>query len=246
MAETVVRTSPGSAPQPAADEREARVQLAAAYRLAQKYGMDEIINTHISMRVPGAPTTFLIKPDELLFDEVKASNLIRLDLAGNPIDASDSPPNRVGAAIHGAILEDRSDVNCVFHTHTPYATAVSTLECGLLPMSQAALRFYDDVAYHDYGRAGDDALERSRLGEDMGNKAVMLLRNHGVLATGRTAADAFNAAFYLEKACQFQVLAQSTGQKVMLPQHPSRVGPLMRAWPTLMRMLEREDPSYKD
>jgi ribulose-5-phosphate 4-epimerase/fuculose-1-phosphate aldolase len=152
----------------------------------------------------------------------------------------------VGAAIHGAILEARPDVNCVFHTHTPYATAVSTLECGLLPMSQAALRFYENVAYHDYGRAGEDALERSRLGEDIGNKAVMLLRNHGVLATGPTAPDAFNAAFYLELACQFQVLAQSTGQKIILPQHASRVGPVMRAWPTLLRMLDREDPSYKE
>ncbi len=246
MAETAIRTSPAGPPPPAADEREARVQLAAAYRLAQKFGMAEIISTHISMRVPRAPVTFLLKPDDLLFDEVRASNLVRLDLAGNPVDSGNAVPSRVGAAIHGAILEARPDVNCVFHTHTPYATAVSTLECGLLPMSQAALRFYDDLAYHDYGRAGEDALERSRLGEDIGDKAVMLLRNHGVLATGKTAAEAFNKAFYLELACQFQVLAQSTGQKIMLPQHPSRTTAPMRAWPALLRMLDREDPSYKD
>lgn len=234
-----------------AQERELRVQLAAAYRVADKYGMSELINTHISLRVPGT-NTYFINPHGLLFDEITASSLVKVNLQGNIVAPSDYPANRAGTAIHGAILGARPDVNCVFHSHTPFATAVSSLECGLLPMTQASLRFNGTLAYHNYGRAATDPVECDLLAEDMGDKVVMLMRNHGMLTTGKTVGEAFVAAFYLEKACQFQVLAQSTGQPIVMPDEdlqrsPGRaLGGDERAWPALMRRLDREDPSYRD
>jgi ribulose-5-phosphate 4-epimerase/fuculose-1-phosphate aldolase len=236
---------------PSAEERELRVQLAAAYRIADKYGMSELINTHISLRVPGT-STYFINPHGMLFDEITASSLVKVDLQGNIVAPSDYPANRAGTAIHGAILGARPDVNCVFHSHTPYATAVSSLEGGLLPMTQASLRFNGTMAYHTYGRAATDPVECDLLAEDMGDKVVMLMRNHGMLTTGKTVGEAFVAAFYLEKACQFQVLAQSTGQPIIMPTEdlqraPGRaLGGDERAWPALLRMLDREDPSYRD
>jgi ribulose-5-phosphate 4-epimerase/fuculose-1-phosphate aldolase len=188
----------------------------------------------------------------MLFSEITASSLVKVDYAGEIVGDSDWPVNRAGVAIHGTVLEARPDINCVFHTHMPYTTAVSSLECGLLPMSQAALRFEGLLAYHDYGRAATDPIECSRLAEDFGDKWVMLLRNHGGLTTGKTVGDALVAAFYLEKACQFQVLAQSTGQPIVLPSEETRgTGENFprneeRAWAALVRQLDREDPSYKD
>src|SRR4051794_8888381 len=152
-----------------AEERQLRVELAAGYRLADLYGMSDLIYTHISLRVPGPEPTYLMKPHDLLFEEVTASNLVRVDLEGNAVDGSDGMVNRAGVAIHGAILEARPDVNCVFHTHTPYATAVSSIDGGLIMLTQAALRFKGRVAYHDYSLAATDPSERSRLAEDMGD-----------------------------------------------------------------------------
>jgi len=234
-----------------AEERELRIQLAAAYRIADKYGMSELINTHISLRLPDA-NTYLINPHGMLFDEITASSLVKVDLQGNQVGPSDYPANRAGVAIHGAILGARPDVNCVFHSHTPYATAVSSLECGLLPMTQASLRFNGRTAYHNYGRAATDPVECDLLAEDMGDSVVMLMRNHGLVTTGKTVGEAFVAAYYLEKACQFQVLAQSTGQKIIMPSEdlqraPGRaLGGDERAWPALLRLLDKEDASYKD
>jgi ribulose-5-phosphate 4-epimerase/fuculose-1-phosphate aldolase len=248
VTETVTRTDSTDR---SAEERELRVQLAAAYRLADKYGMSELINTHISLRLPGTDTYYL-NPHGMLFDEITASSLVRVDMQGNLVEPSEYPANGAGTAIHGAILGARPDVNCVFHTHTPYATAVSSLECGLLPMTQASLRFNGTLAYHTYGRAAGDPAECDALAEDMGDKVVMLLRNHGMITTGKTVGEAFVAAFYLEKACQFQILAQSTGQPIVMPaedlqRSPGRqLGAYERAWPALVRMLDREDPSYKD
>ena len=236
----------------AAKEREIRIQLAAGYRLADKYGMSEIINTHISMRVPGPAPAFLLNPLGMLFSEITASSLVKVDLDGNIIGESDWPVNRAGVQIHRAIQAARPDANCVFHTHTPYATAVASLECGLLPMSQAALRFYGDIAYHDYGRAGFDPTENDRLKQDLGSKWNMLLRNHGAITLGKTVGQAFMAAFYLERACQFQILAQSAGVPLVMPADDIiaasgiRGGTEERAWPSLLRMLDREDPSYRD
>jgi ribulose-5-phosphate 4-epimerase/fuculose-1-phosphate aldolase len=236
----------------AAQEREARVQLAAGYRLADKYGMSELTSTHISLRVPGPTPTFLLNPPGLLFSEITASSLIKVDLDGNVVGGPARSGNRVGIEIHRAIQAARPDANCVFHTHTPYCTAVASLECGLLPMSQAALRFHGDIAYHEYGRAGFDPAENDRLARDLGDKWTMLLRNHGAITLGRTVGQAFTAAFYLELACKFQILAQSSGAPIVMPGEetfgagrPSldREAP---AWPALLRMLDREDPSFRD
>jgi ribulose-5-phosphate 4-epimerase/fuculose-1-phosphate aldolase len=234
------------------EERELRIHLAAAYRLADKYGMSQLIYTHISLRVPGPTPTYLLNPYGLLFDQITASSLVKIDFAGNVAGPSEWPVNRAGVAIHGSILAARPDINCVFHTHTPYTTAVSALECGLLPMSQAALRFQGQTAYHDYGRAASDPVECTRLVKDLGNKPVMLLRNHGGITTGKTVCEAFVAAFYLEKACQFQILAQSAGVPLAMPSDEiiaasgGRPTADEHAWPSLLRMLDREDPSYRD
>lgn len=236
----------------AAKERELRIQLAAGYRLADKYSMSEIINTHISMRVPGPTPAFLLNPLGMLFSEITASSLVKVDLDGNIIGDSEWPVNRAGVQIHRAIQAARPDANCVFHTHTPYCTAVASLECGLLPMSQAALRFYGDIAYHDYGRAGFDPMENDRLKQDLGSKWTMLLRNHGAITLGKTVGQAFMAAFYLERACQFQILAQSSGAPIVMPGEESYFPPRQvsdreeTAWPGLLRLLDREDPSYRD
>jgi ribulose-5-phosphate 4-epimerase/fuculose-1-phosphate aldolase len=234
------------------DERELRIQLAAAYRLADKYGMSELINTHISLRVPGPTPAYLLNPHGMLFHEITASSLVKLDFDGKLVGPSEWPVNRAGVAIHGSILAARPDINCVFHTHTLYTTAVSALECGLLPMSQAALRFQGHTAYHDYGRAAADPAECARLVKDMGDKSVMILRNHGGITTGKTVGEAFVASFYLEKACQFQILAQSAGVPLTIPADEIIAasgrppGSDERAWPSLLRMLDREDPSYRD
>src|ERR1044071_2614336 len=198
-------------------ERELRIHLAAAYRLADKYGMSELIYTHISLRVPGPKPTYLLNPHGMLFHQITASSLVKLDFEGKIAGPTEWPVNRAGVAIHGAILAARPDVNCVFHTHMPYTTAVSALECGLLPMSQAALRFQGQTAYHDYGRAASDAAEGARLVKDLGDKSTMILRNHGGITTGKSVCEAFTASFYLEKACQFQILAQSAGVPLTMP-----------------------------
>lgn len=234
------------------EERKLRIQLAAAYRLAYKYGMSELIYTHISLRVPGATPTYLLNPHGMLFNQITASSLVKLDLAGNLVGPSEWPVNRAGVAIHGSILAARPDINCVFHTHTPYTTAVSALQCGLLPMSQAALRFQGNTTYHDYGRAASDGAEGARLVKDLGDKSVMILRNHGGITTGKNVGEAFVAAFYLERACQFQILAQSAGVPLTLPDDDivaasgNRPPSDDRAWPSLLRELDREDTSYQD
>ena len=233
-------------------ERELRIQLAAAYRLADKYGMSELINTHISLRVPGPKPSYLLNPHGILFNQITASSLVKVDFAGKVVGPNEWPVNRAGVAIHGAILAARPDVNCVFHTHMPYTTAVSSLQCGLLPMSQPALRFQGQTAYHDYGRAATDPAEGARLVKDFGDKSVMLLRNHGGITTGKTVCEAFIASFYLEKACQFQILAQSAGVTLAMPADEiiaasgGRPAGDERAWPSLLRMLDREDPSYRE
>ncbi|MBM4259851.1 MAG: class II aldolase/adducin family protein [Deltaproteobacteria bacterium] len=234
------------------EERELRVNLAAGYRLADKYGMSELIYTHISLRVPGPTPAYLLNPHGLLFNQITASSLVKVGLDGKLVEPSEWPVNRAGVAIHGAILAARPDVNCVFHTHMPYTTAVSSLQCGLLPMSQPALRFQGQTAYHDYGRAATDPAECARLARDMGDKSVVLLRNHGGITTGKTVLEAFISSFYLEKACQFQILAQSAGVPLTMPADDiiaasgGRPAGDERAWPSLLRELDRDDPSYRD
>lgn len=240
---------------PLSDERELRVQLAAAYRLMDRFGWSELIETHISARLPMSEDYFLLNPYGIMFHEITASSLVKLNFAGNIVDNSELTPNPTGFVIHSAILSGRKDINCVLHFHPPYSTAVSMLECGLLPASQFALQFYNRVAYHDYEGLSLDLSERERLIEDLGDKNVMVLRNHGLLTVGSTVAEAFTLAFYFEKACEAQILAQSTGSPLIIPsedvcnksmkeQNVNDLGQLQ--WQALRRMLDREDTSYRD
>jgi ribulose-5-phosphate 4-epimerase/fuculose-1-phosphate aldolase len=237
-----------------ADEREARVQLAAAYRLVDRFGMTDLIYNHISLRVPGADHHFLINPFGRLYRDITASSLVKVDLEGNIVGHSKWPVNPAGFVIHGAVHRARPEVNCVIHTHTPYGAAVAALDSGLLPISQFAMRFYGRVAYHDYEGLAVSEDERDRLAEDLGDNSVMILRNHGLLTTGRTVGEAFVSMDYVERACRIQVEAQSTGGKVVVPPREvceraaEQFGPteFELAWPALVGLLDEVDPSYKD
>jgi ribulose-5-phosphate 4-epimerase/fuculose-1-phosphate aldolase len=248
VTETVARTASADI---SAQERDLRVQLAACHRIADMIGMTELVSTHITLRIPGTDT-YLIKPQNLMFDEVTASSMVKVDLKGNVVGDNGYKPNGAGVAIHGSILRARPDVNCVLHSHTPYATALGSIEGGLLPLTQAALRFSNQIAYHNYGRAATDPIECDLLAEDMADKSVMLMRNHGLLATGKTVGEALVAAYYLEKACQFQILAQSANQPLAFPAEELQggqgrlAGTDEVAWPALVRKLDRTDTSYKD
>lgn len=237
------------------DERELRIQLAAAYRLIDQFRMSDLIETHLSVRLPGVEDHFLLNPYGLMFHEITASSLVKVDLAGNVVGHSDWSVNPAGFVIHSAIHNGCKDLVCVMHTHSRYGTAVSTLECGLLPISQFALQFYDRIAYHDYEGVSLDLDECSRLVKDLGNKQVMILRNHGLLTAGSTIAEAFYLMFYLERSCEVQILAQSSGSQLVTPskavcehsaaqQQGEDVGQLL--WQALLRMLDRKDPSYRD
>lgn len=237
------------------DEQSLRIQLAAAYRLIAKFGMTDLVDTHISVRLPGTADHFLLNPYGLMFHEITASSLVKIDLQGNLVGSSNWRVNPAGFVIHSAVYAAQADAGCVLHTHSRYAMAVSALECGLLPISQMALQFYDRVAYHDYEGVSLELEEREHLRTDLGNRKVMLLRNHGLLTVGRTVAEAFYRAYYMEKACEVQVLAQSTGSKLIHPpievceksaaqQDLEDLGQLQ--WNALLRMLDREEPSYRE
>lgn len=243
-------------------ERKVRIELAACYRLIAHFRMSDLIYTHISARVPGVEHHFLINPYGLLFDEITASSLVRIGLDGNPVGAQAHGVNYAGFVIHSAIHAARPEVQCVLHTHTRAGVAVSSLACGLLPLNQFALQFYDRVAYHDYEGIADDLAERRRLVADLADKCVMVLRNHGLLTAGRSVAEAFMLMYYLERSCEVQVAAQATGEKLVLPppevcrhtalQHSAGeqgMGPPdwpELAWSALVRMLDRMDPGYRD
>lgn len=235
-------------------EAELRVQLAAAYRLVAKFRMSDLIYTHLSVRVPGPEHHFLLNPYGMMFDEVTASSLVKVDIEGNLVGTSSGTVNPAGFVIHSAI-HAACDANCVMHTHSRYGMAVSALECGLLPISQFALQFYNRVAYHHYEGLALDIDERDRLVNDLGDKKVMILRNHGLLTAGQTIPEAFILMFYLERACEVQILAQSSGSRLVIPpenvcQHTAQqqdvedLGQL--EWPALIRMLDREDQSYRN
>ncbi len=234
-----------------------RVDLAATYRLVHHYGWDDMIFTHISARVPGPEHHFLINPYGLLFDEITASNLVKIDLDGNKVEESPYPVNPAGFTIHSAIHAAREDAHCVIHLHSTDGVAVSAQEHGLLPLDQHAMMLLSDIAYHDYDGIALDLDERERLVHDIKDKNVMLLRNHGTLTTGKNCADAFLRMYYLERACSMQVRALAGGAKA----NPTNQGVAEKtagqgavgfdgfigamAWPALMRMLDRKDPSYR-
>src|SRR6185295_14943523 len=192
-------------------EWQARVDLAAAYRLVALSGWDDLIFTHISARIPGPEHHFLLNPYGMMFDEVTASSLVKIDLNGNKV--SDSPYfiNPAGFTIHSAVHAARADALCVMHLHTDYGIAVSAQEKGLLPISQQAMFPLASLAYHDYEGLALNEEEKPRLVSDLGDKNYMILRNHGLLTLGTTVAEAFLSMYILERACRIQILAQSGG-----------------------------------
>jgi ribulose-5-phosphate 4-epimerase/fuculose-1-phosphate aldolase len=242
-------------------EQRVRRDLAACYRLVAMQGWDDLIFTHISARVPDEPGHFLINPYGLLFEEITASSLVKIDRQGQVIGSSPYPVNPAGFTIHSAIHEVRHDAACVMHLHTLDGTAVSTSAHGLLPLNQTAQLVCDGLAYHDYEGVALDHAERPRLQQDLGQKDMMLLRNHGTLTLGRSCAEAFLKMYFLERACSMQVrtLAISPldqtcptapdvlAKNAALMQGP---GPAELAnklvWPALIRKLERRCPEFAD
>jgi ribulose-5-phosphate 4-epimerase/fuculose-1-phosphate aldolase len=242
---------------PQLDERETRVQLAACYRLVAHYGMTDLVYTHISARIPGKEDEFLINPYGMMFDEITASSLVRIDHEGNLLEDSPWPVNQAGFVIHSAVHGGRPDVACVLHTHTRAGVAVSCLEEGLLPMNQHSLLFYGRLSYHDYEGIALDLEEQKRLVADLADNRAMILRNHGLLTAGRTIPEAFELMFNLEMSCKMQIDAMASGRPLRIPSDEVRERtaaqwhregkPMgMRSWPALMRMLDRKDPSYRD
>src|SRR6476646_2892819 len=193
-------------------EWDLRVNLAACYRLVAKYGMTDLIYTHITARVPGPAHHILISAYGMLYEEVSASSLIKVDLAGNIINKADHPysVNAAGYIIHSAVHEAREDAQCVIHTHTPAGIAVSAMEEGLLPLSQTAMRFHARLAYHDYEGPAFNRGEKGRLVKHLGDKSAMILRNHGLLVCAPSIPQAFNLIYWLEQACRIQVQILST------------------------------------
>ena len=201
-------------------EAKVRVDLAAFYRLVAHFGMTDLIDTHISARLPGTADHFLINRYGVLFEEMRPQDLVKIDLHGRLVEGQDPQTSRInlaGFTVHSAIHEARQDLACVVHTHTPDGIAVSCQAEGLLPISQHALKFYNRVGYHDYEGVALDLDERARLARSMGPHEVMILRNHGLLAAGASIAKAFHNIMFLERACQAQIKALSGGRPLSIP-----------------------------
>lgn len=236
-------------------EWQAREDLAAVYRLCVHYRMTDMIYNHISLRVPGTEDHFLINAFGLLYEEVSASNLIKVDIDGNLVEDDALEVNPAGFVIHSAIHKARHDLACVFHTHTRAGVAVSAQEEGLLPISQHAMRFFDRVGYHQYEGIALDMDEQRRLVADLGSHKVLILRNHGLLTAGGNVREAFELMYYLELACQIQIDAMSGNRQLVYPStavcahsaaqfESSNDFIKGRDWMALRRMLDRKDPSY--
>ncbi|HEY0419372.1 MAG TPA: class II aldolase/adducin family protein [Acetobacteraceae bacterium] len=242
-----------------AAEWEARVNLAACYRLVALHGMTDMIANHISVSVLGEPGNFLINAYGMLYEEITASSLYKIDLDGNVILKPDTDYgiNRAGFVIHSAIHRARHDVACVIHTHTPAGMAVSSLKRGLLPMTQTAMRF-SQAPIHAYESVAVDLDEQARIVADLGDADILLLRNHGLLAVGPSIPEAFSNIYRLELACKAQLMAQASGDEIVLPSpeivaktnhlyKPTTRRPFgVLEWPALLRQLDRRDPSYKE
>ena len=240
------------------EEWQARIDLAACYRAIAMYGWDDLVFTHISARVPGPDDHFLINAYGMMFEEITASSLLKVDLNGDKVLESPYQVNPAGFVIHSAVHEARHDANCVLHTHTRAGVAVSAQAHGLLPLSQSSLLPYSTLAYHDYeGIALNDA-EKPRLVADLGDRQAMILRNHGLLTVGGSIADAFLMMYALETSCQIQVMAQSSGGELVQVPAPIVAGIQAQAeqvlkglggelvWPGLLRKLDRRDPTFRD
>jgi len=251
MGPTTARTLIGEA------EWQLRVDLAALYRLIASFGWDDLIFTHLTARVPGPEDHFLVNPYGFLFEEITASNLVKIDLQGRKVLESPHVINPAGFIVHSAIHEVRQDISCVIHLHTCAGVAVASQAEGLLAISQQAAIVHSALGYHDYEGIAINTEERQRLQRDLGNNSFMILRNHGTLAVGPTIPDAFLAIYILETACQIQVAAQAGGDLIAvdesilsgIQQAASAVtlglGGLL-AWPALLRKMDRIDPSFRD
>jgi len=239
------------------EEMAVRRDLAAAYQLCAHFGWDDLVYTHISARVPGPEHHFLVNPLGLGFDEITASNLIKIDLDGNVIGESIGAyaPNAAGFVIHGGIHQVREDAGCVMHLHTEAQMALSGLECGLLPLTQHAMRFHGRIGYHDYEGIALSKDERVRFIDDLGDHSALILRNHGTLTVGETVAQAFVEMYYLEKAAKSQLMAQATG--LPLREVPIEVIELTARqwrsqldtgleWPALLRRLAAAGSTFAD
>jgi ribulose-5-phosphate 4-epimerase/fuculose-1-phosphate aldolase len=249
-------------PSVSAAEWEARVNLAACFRLADHYGMSDMIYTHITARAPDNPEHFLLNLHGLLFDEMTASSFMRVDLKGNILTRPDADHgyglHTAAFVIHSAIYAARPDVMAVMHTHSIAGMAVSSLKCGLLPLTQTSHRFYARVAYHDFNGPERDPSERAKLAEHLGEKDVMVLRNHGLLTVGPSIPETFNRMYGLERSCQAQLAAMACNTelntlsdtvvaKSTAMYAPGAVRPYgLLEWPALLRLLDRKDPSYRE
>jgi ribulose-5-phosphate 4-epimerase/fuculose-1-phosphate aldolase len=237
------------------EEWKIRVDLAAAYRLVAHYGWDDLIYTHLSARIPGPEHHFLLNPYNLMFEEVTASSLVKVDMTGNAVEPTPFITNAAGFTIHSALHMAREDAHAVIHLHTPNGQAVSAQGDGLMPLTQTAMLIRDDVAYHDYEGVALDLDERERIIADIGDKNAMILRNHGTLALGETVGEAFVRIYYLERACEAQIKALSASELNNPPQgSPETTAEMgkvglklsanMLAWPALLRKAYRLDPSF--
>ena len=240
------------------EEWQVRVDLAACYRIIAMYGWDDLVFTHISARVPGGEDHFLINPYGMLFEEITASSLVKVDLAGTKVLDSPYPVNPAGFVIHSAVHAAREDAGCVLHTHTKAGIAVSAQADGLLPISQTSLFPYVTLGYHNYEGVALNEDEKPRLVADLAANNALILRNHGLLTTGPTIADAFLFMYVLETACQIQIMAQSGGSELVQVPQPVIAGIQAQAeqvtkglggalvWPALLRKLDRRDTSFRD
>jgi ribulose-5-phosphate 4-epimerase/fuculose-1-phosphate aldolase len=238
-----------------AEEWNVRVELAALYRWINRLGWDDHIYTHLSARVPAPEDHFLLNPLGSLFDEITASSLIKVDLQGNKLTETDQPVNWGGVTIHGAIYERIKEAECIIHLHTIPAVAVSAQEHGLLPLSQFAMLVYGKIAYHDFGGLEATPEDRQALFDDLGDKKIMILRNHGTLVWGKSVAEAFDLCLRLEKACATQIAAQSGGGRLKIPPpeivqqtaaQGAKYSAYKAAWQAVLRRLNTLDPSYAD
>lgn len=239
-------------------EWQTRVDLAAAYRLVALFGWDDLVFTHISARVPGTEEAFLINPYGLMFEEITASSLVKIDLQGRKLDDSAHPVNPAGFTIHGAIHAARHDAQCVLHTHTLNGVAVSAQQGGVLPLSQQSIFVLASLGYHDYEGVALRDEEKPRLVADLGQNTYLMLRNHGLLTVGSSIANAFVAMYLFESVCAIQVRAQAGGgplvsvDPAIVRTATEQAAQVTRglggqlSWPGLLRRLDRRLPGYQD
>lgn len=241
------------------EEWQLRVELAGFYRLVAKHGMDDLVGTHISARVPGHPDQFLINPYGVLFDEITASSLIKVNMDGDVLSEGPWPVNAAGFTIHSSVLSGRDDIVCAAHTHTIAGMAVSSVAGGLTPLTQKHMRFYKALGSHPYEGVADDADECARLQRDLGEHNALLLENHGLLTCGPTIRSAWALLYNLEKCCQTQIAVEATGAELITPSEDlcettrgmfqrllakPEAGQKLDAWESSLRVLAREDSSF--